>query len=189
VLPRRAILIAVACVAVALFAACVSVVEASSPRSLEVIHPSGRAVQRGIGPVRLNEQLTVVNRALGPGKLLGRGTSFGYTYADYRYRTGTVTMEVDYGAANGAATGPPVEVDLISTSSPSATLYGKPLSDGLVALEPIFRAHHWRIDSCRGRVFTALAPGGPGTGIEWNHGRLETVQIDDGGVLDLCANL
>jgi hypothetical protein len=38
-------------------------------------------------------------------------------------------------------------------------------------------------------VFTALAPGGPGTGIEWQAGKLKLVQIDVGGVLDLCATL
>jgi hypothetical protein len=174
---------------VAVLVSSVPVVEASSSGSPEAIHPSGRAEHRGIGRVRLNERMAAVNRALGPGKLLSRGTSYGFSYADYRYRSGSLTIEVDYGAGNGAQTGPPVEVDGISTSSPSATLYGHRLSDGLAALEPIFRAHHWRIDSCHGRVFTALAPGGPGTGIEWNRGHLETVQIDDGGVLDLCANL
>ncbi|MFZ0043616.1 MAG: hypothetical protein WAK93_20070, partial [Solirubrobacteraceae bacterium] len=133
----------------------------------------------------MGEKLAAVNRALGPGKLLSRGSSFGFSYADYRYHSGSATIEVGYGAANGAAAGPPVEVDVISTSSRSATLYGQRLSDGLVALTRVLRAHHWRIDWCRGRVFATLGPGGPGTGIEWNHGRLDKVQIDDGGALDL----
>jgi hypothetical protein len=186
----RATLIAAACVLLALVMASASVADASSSRSLETIHPAGRASQRGIGPVRLNEQLAAVNLALGPGTLISRGTSFGYSYASYRYHSGQLTIEVDYGAANGAQTGPPVEADEISTSSPSATLYGRPLSAGLAAFSPTFRAHGWTVLSCRGETFTQLGPGGPGTGIAWRDGRLDYIQVDDGGSIgDQCEPL
>lgn len=78
----------------------------------------------------------------------------------------------------------------VDTTSPSAVLFGHPLSKGLAAFRAILRGRRgWRIDSCNHRVFTALAPGGPGTGIEWNAGKLGYVKIDVGGVLDDCAAL
>lgn len=158
-------------------------------RQLATVHPSGPASHRGIGIVRLNETLANVTRALGAGHKITSGVDGGFAYAAYNYRSGPVRLEVDYGAAEGALPGATADhVTGVVTSSPSAILYGHRLSEGLAALKPIFRAHHWHIDSCRGRVFTALSPGGPGTGIEWNKGRLERVQIDVGGVLDLCAN-
>jgi hypothetical protein len=69
---------------------------------LSVCVPSGTAAQRGVGPVRLNEQLTA-ERALGAGKLLGRGTSFGYSYANYCYHSGSVAAAEARGLISGAA--------------------------------------------------------------------------------------
>jgi hypothetical protein len=148
---------------------------------LVTIHPEGSASHRGIGPVRLEEHQADVTRALGSGHKISSGTEVGETFTEYRYRSGSVTLKVVYG--NGLVAG-------VDTTSPSAVLFGRPLSKGLAAFRAILRGRRgWRIDSCNHRVFTALAPGGPGTGIEWNAGKLEYVKIDVGGVLDDCAAL
>ncbi len=74
--------------------------------------------------------------------------------------------------------------------SSAVTLFGHPLSDGITVFRHVLHGRHgWRIDKCHGRVFTALAPGGPGTGIEWKNGKVKLVMIDVGGVLDDCAVL
>jgi hypothetical protein len=148
---------------------------------LVTIHPEGIASIRGIGPVRLEESQAAVTAALGTGHEVESGFSFGDTYAGYNYRTGGITIEVAY--TGGVVSG-------VSTKSPGAMLLGHRLAEGLATFRSILRHRlHWRIDTCHHRVFTALAPGGPGTGIEWRAGRVELVMIDVGGVLDGCAVL
>jgi hypothetical protein len=112
----------------------------------------------GIGPVKLGERHRSVDQSLGKGRLQHGGTYDGY----YRYRSGSIAVEVSY-------------------TSGAALIFGHRLSQGLAGLKPIFRAHHWMILSCQGETFTFLEPGGPGTGIAWRAGRLDDVQIDAGG--------
>lgn len=148
---------------------------------LVTIHPEGVASNRGIGPVRLEESQADVTRALGAGHEVESGTEFGEIYSGYNYRSGTITIEVGY--VSGLVSG-------VSTKSPKAILFGHRLSDGARIFRSILRHRHgWRIDSCHHRTFTALAPGGPGTGIEWKNGRPILVMIDAGGMLDDCAVL
>jgi hypothetical protein len=148
---------------------------------LVTIHPEGIASKRGIGPVRLEEPQASVTRALGPGRKLSSGTEVGETFSEYRYRSGSITIEVVFG--NGLVAG-------VDTTSPKVVLFGHRLSEGLPAFRSILQGRRgWRIDTCNHRVFTALAPGGPGTGIEWQAGKLKLVMIDVGGVLDDCAPL
>jgi hypothetical protein len=131
--------------------------------------------------VHLEEPRARVERALGPGHKVSSSTEAGESFSEYRYRSGSITIEVVYG--NGLVAG-------VDTTSPSAVLFGHRLSEGLGAFRKILRGRlGWRVDRCKRRVFTALAPGGPGTGIEWQAGKLKLVQIDVGGVLDLCADL
>ncbi len=148
---------------------------------LVTIHPEGRASARGIGLVRLEEPQARVTEQLGPGHLVSRGTELGEPVAEYKYRSGSITIEVGYG--NGLVTG-------VSTTSSKAVLFGRPLSDGVRTFTKILHGRRgWRVDHCRHRTFTALAPGGPGTGIEWKSGQVKLVMIDVGGVLDACATL
>jgi len=152
----------------------------NSPR-LVTIHAEGAASHRGIGPVRLEEPRSTVTRALGLGRETESGTQAGETYAGYDYRIGAITLEVGY--SNGLVSG-------VSTHSAHVILFGHPLSDGLEVFRHILHGRRgWRIDECHMRAFTALAPGGPGTGIEWKNGRPKLVMIDAGGVLDDCATL
>ena len=127
----------------------------------------------GIGPVKLGEKHSAVNRALGTPHLERGGTYDGW----YRYRSGSIRIEVSYDT-NGMAG----RVDSVDTTSRAALIYGHPLIEGLTNLTPIFKSHGWLIDSCSGGVnFTYLEPAGPGTGIRWKNGRLDYVQIDAGG--------
>jgi hypothetical protein len=145
------------------------------------IHPNGPATKRGIGVVYLNETLAQVTRALGSGHKVSSGAMEGFSFATYRYRSGSITIEVDYGAEHGAQLGPPEEVNSISTSSPDAVLFGHRMGQGVRVLEPILKRHSWRVLRCHGEVFTPRIPGGPGTGISWKKGRLHEVVIDAGG--------
>lgn len=131
--------------------------------------------------MRLEESRASVTHVLGEGQKVWSGNEGGEALEEYRYRSGAIMLEVAY--ASGSVTG-------IDTTSPSAILFGHRLSQGLSVFKKLLsRRAGWRIDHCNRRVFTALAPGGPGTGIEWRAGRLERVQIDVGGVLDDCAAL
>jgi hypothetical protein len=158
--------------------ACLSggVASAQAGSALVTVYPSGPAAERGIGPVRLNETLTQVERALGRGTLVHTGTEEGFTAAeqskeaDYRYRSGSISIEVDYGEAEGTPGGPADVVDSISTSSPSAVLFGHRLGKGVKFFEKLLKARHWHVFRCNHEVFTTLLPGGPGTGIAWKHG-------------------
>jgi hypothetical protein len=123
----------------------------------------------GIGPVKLGERHRSVDQSLGKGRLQHGGTYDGY----YRYRSGSIAVEVSYD--------PTGHVNGVNTTSGAALIFGHRLSQGLAGLKPIFRAHHWMILSCQGETFTFLEPGGPGTGIAWRAGRLDDVQIDAGG--------
>src|SRR5271157_1730746 len=104
--------------------------------AMVTVHPNGPEAARGIGVVRLGETQAAVVAALGAGVLLHAGTQEGFSPAEqsryevYRYRSGTITIEVDYGEG---ATQPGVanEVDSIRTSSPSALLFGHRLAAGL----------------------------------------------------------
>jgi hypothetical protein len=122
----------------------------------------------GIGAVRLAEKKQSVDHALGKGQLQHGGSWDNW----YRYRSGSITLEVTYDRGRVAG---------VDTTSRAALLFGHRLSDGLAKLKPIFRARHWMILSCQGETFTFLEPGGPGTGIAWRSGRLDEVQIDGGG--------
>lgn len=169
--------------------ACFSGVAASAQANsaLVTVYPSGPADKRGIGPVRLNETLTQVEQALGRGTLVHTGTEEGFTpaeqgnEADYRYRSGSISIEVDYGEAEGPSRGPANVVDSISTSSPSAVLFGHRLGRGAGFFEKLLKARHWHVFRCHHEMFTTLLPGGPGTGIAWRHGRVHEVVIDGGG--------
>jgi hypothetical protein len=187
-MPRTlALICGVACVAAVVATTSVpSHAEAASGAGIETIYPSGPEAARGIGVVRLGEKLATVARALGPGTLVHAGTQEGFSPSEqfkealYRYRSGTITIEVDYGEG---ATEPGVanEVSSISTSSPSAVLFGHRLSAGLATFEPLLKARRWHVFRCHHEAFTTLLPGGPGTGISWKHGRLHEVVIDGGG--------
>jgi hypothetical protein len=169
--------------------ACLSgdVASAQAGSALVTVYPSGPAAERGIGPVRLNETLTQVEQALGPGTLVHAGTEGGVTpgqqfkEADYRYRSGSIPIEVDYGEAEGPPGGLANVVDSISTSSPSAVLFDHRLGRGVEFFEKLLKARHWHVFRCDHEVFTTLLPGGPGTGIAWKHGRVHEVVIDAGG--------
>jgi hypothetical protein len=137
---------------------------ASNGRALISIHP-----RLGIGPVRLDETHRKVDAALGPGQLIKGGIHDGA----YGYRSGSITVEVSYDAQG--------HVNGVNTASGAALLFGHRLREGLGVLKPILRAHGWRVLSCHGETFTALIPGGPGTGIAWKNGKLDEVQIDAGG--------
>jgi hypothetical protein len=153
---------------------------------LVTVHPSGPEAARGIGPVRLNETLVQVEQALGPGALVHIGTQEGFGASEqfkeavYRYRSGSIVIEVSYGEGAGQP-GVANVVSSISTASPSAVLFGHRLGTGLGFFESLLRAHHWHIFRCHHEVFTTLLPGGPGTGISWKRGRLHEVVIDGGG--------
>jgi hypothetical protein len=155
-------------------------------RAMETVHPNGPEATRGIGVIRLGEKRASVEAALGPGKLVSSGTEEGFSHAEqfkeasYRYRSGAITLEVVYGEG-ASEPGVANETDSISTSSPSALLFDRRLSAGLKTFERILKARHWRIFHCDGEAFTTLLPGGPGTGISWEHGRLHKVVIDAGG--------
>lgn len=177
---------------VALFGCCFAclsgvVASAQADGALVTVYPGGPAAERGIGPVRLNETLTKVEQVLGPGTLVHAGTEEGFTpteqfkEVDYRYRSGSIPIEVDYGEAEDAPGGPANVVDSISTSSPSAVLFGHRLGRGVGFFEKLLTAHHWHVFRCDHEVFTTLLPGGPGTGIAWKHGRVHDVVIDSGG--------
>jgi hypothetical protein len=132
---------------------------------------------KGIGVVRLNEKRSAVTNALGKGRTIRRGSNAGLV----QYRSATIDIEVSYGGGL---------VDGVNTSSRGALIYGRPLSEGLKRLRPVFRSHHWSVVSCRGESYTMLGQGGPGTGIAWRHGRLDYVQIDPGGSIgDWCLPL
>jgi hypothetical protein len=154
----------------------------SSPAvALVTIHPAGSAADRGIGPVRLEESQTQVTRVLGEGRRISSEVVVGERVTVYDYRSGSITLVVEYG--NG-------EVAAVTTTSPRAILYGHRLAEGLPAFRKILRGRRgWKIEGCHDRVFTALAPGGPGTGIEWQRGHLELVMIDLGDALDGCRLL
>lgn len=72
-------------------------------------------------------------------------------------------------------------MDSISTSLPSAVLFGHHLGRGVGFFEKLLKAHNWHVFRCDHEVFTTLLPGGPGTGIAWRHGRVHEVVIDGGG--------
>ena len=145
------------------------------------MHPEGPARDRGIGPVRLEERQSNVARALGAGYETESSIEGGETYAAFDYKVGSITLEVAY--VDGLVAG-------VDTKSPAVILFGHPLGDGLKTFRRVLRHRRgWRIDQCHHRAFTALAPGGPGTGIEWKDGRVKLVMIDVGGVLDDCALL
>jgi hypothetical protein len=128
----------------------------------------------GIAGVRLNEKPAAVQAELGHGRRIRHGGWSGYD----SYRSGSITVLVAYGAGR---------VDGVDTQSRGALLYGHPLRQGLAKLKPILRAHGWRVLSCQGETYTDLGQGGPGTGIAWRDGRLDYVQIDDGGSIgDAC---
>jgi len=160
------------------------------PRSagapLVTVHPSGPEAARGIGPVRLNETLVQVERALGSGRLVHIGTQEGFGPSEqfkeavYRYRSGSIVIDVSYGEG-ASQPGVANVVSAISTSSPSAVLFGHHLGTGLRFFESLLKAHRWHIFRCDHEVFTTLLPGGPGTGISWKRGHLHEVVIDGGG--------
>jgi hypothetical protein len=145
-MPRTlALICGVACVsAVAATAPIRGQAEAANSAGIETVHPSGPEASRGIGAVGLGEKLATVVRAQGPGTLVHAGTQEGFSPSEqfkealYRYRSGTITIEVDYGEG---ATEPGVanSVSSISTSSPSAVLFGHRLSAGLATFEPLLR--------------------------------------------------
>jgi hypothetical protein len=155
--------------------------------ALVTVYPNGPAAKRGIGPVRLEQTLAQVEQALGAGTLVHAGTEEGFTPAEqfkdavYRYRSGSITIEVDYGEAEGQPGGPANVVDSISTSSPSTLLFGDRLARGVGFFEKLLKPRHWHVFRCDHEVFTTLLPGGPGTGIAWKHGRVHEVVIDGGG--------
>jgi hypothetical protein len=155
---------------------------AITSKELRTIHPEGRASQRGIGPARLEQTQAAVTAELGPGLLTEpTSTEGGETYSGYRYDAAGITIEVVY--CNAVVCG-------VTTKSPGAIMFGHPLRDGLATFRRLLEHRpHWHIDSCHHHVYTALAPGGPGTGIEWRAGRVNLVMIDAGGVLDDCAVL
>jgi hypothetical protein len=159
-----------------------SPVSALTGRQLRTIHPEGPAAKRGIGPVRLEESQAAVAATLGPGREVEPLSLVeGETYSAYDYDAAGVMIEVAY--ADGIVSG-------VDTKSRAAMLFGHPLGDGLRTFRRILRhRRHWRVDTCHHRTFTALAPGGPGTGIEWRAGKVQLVMIDAGGVLDDCAVL
>jgi hypothetical protein len=169
--------------------ACLSggVAHAEAGSALVTVYSGGRAAERGIGPVRLNQTRTQVEQALGGGTLVHAGKEEGLTpaqqikEADYRYRSGSISIEVDYAEAEGSPGGPANVVDSISTSSPSAVLFGHRLARGVKYFEKLLNGRHWHIFRCEHEVFTTLLPGGPGTGIAWKHGRVHEVVIDAGG--------
>ena len=134
-----------------------------SAAQLETVHP-----RHGIGVVFLGESRRRVQHALGAGHRITHGPNAGA----YDYRSGRLTVELDYGKGH---------VDFVSTDSPAAVLYGHTLREGLSILEPIATGHGWTVLSCDGEVFTTLLPGGPGTGIAWKNGHLHEVVIDQGG--------
>lgn len=155
--------------------------EAESLDVLRAIHAEGPASERGIGPVRLEQTEAAVTGAVGPGRLVAKGFAFGERFSEYDYRVGGIKLEVVFDSGL---------VSVISTSSPAARLFGHPLREGLGYFRRLLRhRRHWRVDTCHGRSYTALAPGGPGTGIEWRSGRASLVMVDVGGVLDDCALL
>ena len=178
---RRLVIASTSVALVAVLATGAAVGAEDSGKQLVTIHPEGPASSRGIGLVRLEEPQARVTEELGAGHLVSSGREFGELVAEYTYRSGPIKLEVGYG--NGLVTG-------ISTTSDKAILFRHPLSDGLQRFAQILRGHRgWRVDHCHHRAFTALAPGGPGTGIEWRAGKATLVMIDVGGVLDACAVL
>lgn len=136
---------------------------AASAIQMRTIHP-----RRGIGVIHLGESHRGVDRTLGWGRRITHGPDVGL----YVYRSGELTLEVSYEDTRVAS---------MSTNSRSAVLYGHLLDEGLSVLEPILSARGWTVLTCDGEVFTALLPGGPGTGIAWKNGRLHEVVIDEGG--------
>jgi hypothetical protein len=150
----------------------------ASPAALATKSSSRRSItvqpRVGIAGVRLNETPRAVRRLLGKGHYLRRGEWSG----SYSYRSGSITVLVSYGSGL---------VDGVDTQSRSALIYGRPLSQGLAKLRPVFRAHGWSILSCQGETYTDLGQGAPGTGIAWRAGKLDYVQIDAGGSIgDAC---
>lgn len=164
-----------------------TVTSAEAGTALVTVHPSGPEAVRGIGPVHLDETLPQVEEALGRGTLVHAGVEEGFTPAEqfkeaiYRYRSGSILIDVNYGEAEGQPGGPANVADSISTSSPSAILFGHRLDRGVGFFERLLKARHWHIFRCDHEVFTTLLPGGPGTGIAWKHGRVHEVVIDGGG--------
>lgn len=151
---------------------------AASPAALATNSPSKRSMtiepRVGISGVRLNDTQRSVRRLLGKGRYLRHGEWSGY----YSYPSGSIKVFVSYGSGL---------VDAVDTESRSALIYGRPLSEGLAKLKPVFRAHGWSILSCQGETYTDLGQGAPGTGIAWRAGKLDYVQIDDGGSIgDAC---
>ena len=180
-LMRRLAIVAAVAAVVPTLAAGTAVGAADDGKQLVTIHPEGRASARGIGVVRLEEPQARVTERLGPGHLVSSGTELREPVAQYTYRSGSITIDVGYGS--GLVSG-------VSTTSEQAILFGHPLSDGLRTFRRVLQGRRgWRIDHCHHRSFTALAPGGPGTGIEWRAGKVKLVMIDVGGVLDDCAVL
>jgi hypothetical protein len=83
-----------------------------SATQLETVHP-----RRGIGVVFLGESRRRVQHALGAGHRITHGPNAGA----YDYRSGRLTVELDYGEGH---------VDFVSTDSPVAVLYGHALREG-----------------------------------------------------------
>lgn len=148
--------------------------------ALATIHAEGPASDRGIGVVHLNELFTQVTQALGNGRKLTSVSEEHGGYAEYSFVSGPISIDVGFGPEHEAFVGPPVEVNSISTSSPTALLLGHKLSRGLALFKPLLRRRHWHLSHCGGEVFTSLLPGGPGTGIAWKSGRMTKAVIDTG---------
>jgi hypothetical protein len=173
-------LLSAAAIAAAVSALGSSPAVALTSRELRTIHPDGPESKRGIGPVYLGESQANVEAILGPGREDGAPSSFeGETMTAFDYDAAGVELEVGY--TNGAVNG-------VDTKSRAAILFGHPLADGLSTFRRLLRhRRHWRVDSCHHRTFTAIVPGGPGTGIEWRAGQALLVMVDVGGELDDCV--
>jgi hypothetical protein len=160
---------------------CIPESAASPPPSLVTVHAEGEATSRGIGVVRLNESISQVVEALGRGQKLTSSTEESDGYAQYRFASGAISIDVGFGPQHEAFSGTPVEVNSISTSSGAAVLFGHRLARGLAFFRSLLVGRGWRIARCDHQLFTELLPGGPGTGISWKAGRLDQIMIDSGG--------
>ncbi len=131
--------------------------------------------------MHLTEPFTDVIEALGKGRKLTSDREEDEGYAEYRFLSGPISINIGFGPEHQGLFGPPSEVDSISTTSRSAILLGHKLSRGLALFRALLRRRHWTLMHCDGEIFTSLLPGGPGTGIAWRAGRLNDVVIDVGG--------
>jgi hypothetical protein len=143
-----------------------------APVAVQALSASTRAITAfphvGIGIVKLKESHSAVDRALGRGVVQRRGQFAG----TYKYRSGAITIYVNYGPKKLASG--------VNTANNNAIIYGHRLWEGQKKLVGVLHHHGWTDSVCEGLPLTELTTGGPATGIIWKRGAVHEVLVGPG---------